>query len=124
MARRTRRKAPDALRTIGEAATELGLQPHVLRFWETRFTVLKPLKRADGRRSFRPEDMQALRAIRMLVHDQGMTLKGAADLLRARGVEAVLSQGGVSVAPELKPAAPSDLIDRLKKVRERMEAAL
>ncbi len=83
-------KSADAYRSIGEAADELGLQPHVLRYWETKFTkFVKPLKRRDGRRMFRPEDMDSLRAIQMLVHDMGMTLKGADKLLTDQGVDAV-----------------------------------
>jgi len=84
-------KTPEAYRSIGEASDELGLQPHVLRYWETKFPKLvKPLKRRDGRRMFRSQDLQALRAIQLLVHDKGMTLKGAEKLLNAQGVERVL----------------------------------
>ena len=93
-------KSADAYRSIGEAADELGLQPHVLRYWETKFKKqVKPLKRRDGRRMFRPEDMAALRAIQTLVHDQGMTLKGAAKLLSEQGVESVLGGQARIVAP-------------------------
>ncbi|MEO0881719.1 MAG: MerR family transcriptional regulator [Pseudomonadota bacterium] len=84
-------KAADALRSIGEAATELGLQTHVLRYWEGKFPRhVKPIKRTDGRRLFRPRDMDALRAIQILVHDRGLTLKGANALLKEQGVETVL----------------------------------
>lgn len=93
-------KSADAYRSIGEAAEELGLQPHVLRYWETKFAkVVKPLKRRDGRRMFRPEDMSALRAIQTLVHDQGMTLKGASKLLSEQGVDSVLGGKARIVAP-------------------------
>lgn len=85
-------KSAGAYRSIGEAADELGLQPHVLRYWESKFTRhLKPLKRPDGRRMFRPEDMDALRAIQLLVHDRGMTLKGAQQLINEQGIEKVLA---------------------------------
>ena len=85
-------KSADAYRSIGEAAEELGLQTHVLRYWEGKFTkFVKPLKRRDGRRMFRAEDMAALRAIQTLVHDKGMTLKGAGKLLAEQGVEAVMT---------------------------------
>lgn len=85
-------KAPDAYRSIGEAAAELGLQTHVLRYWESKFPrQLKPVKRKDGRRMFRPADMDALRAIQKLVHDGGMTLRGAKLVLQEQGVELVLS---------------------------------
>ena len=93
-------KSADAYRSIGEAAEELGLQPHVLRYWETKFEkFVKPLKRRDGRRMFRPEDMAALRAIQSLVHDQGMTLKGAGKLLAEQGVACVLGGEARIVAP-------------------------
>ncbi len=85
-------KSADAYRSIGEAADELGLQPHVLRYWEGKFSKhLKPLKRPDGRRMFRPEDMQALRAIQLLVHDRGLTLKGAEQLINEQGLNKVLA---------------------------------
>lgn len=70
-------KASDAFRTIGEAAAELGLKTHVLRFWETKFDALKPMKRPDGRRFYRPEDMDTLRRIQHLLHVQGLTIRGA-----------------------------------------------
>ena len=85
-------KSPDAYRSIGEAAAEIGLQTHVLRYWEGKFPrQIKPVKRRDGRRMFRPADMDALRAIQILVHERGMTLKGARLLLSEQGVEAVLN---------------------------------
>ena len=93
-------KSADAYRSIGEAAEELGLQTHVLRYWETKFSkFVKPLKRRDGRRMFRAEDMAALRAIQTLVHDQGMTLKGAGKLLSEQGVDRVLDGEARIVAP-------------------------
>lgn len=98
-------KSADAYRSIGEAAEELGLQPHVLRYWETKFSkFVKPLKRRDGRRMFRPDDMAALRAIQTLVHDQGMTLKGAGKLLSEQGVDSVL-------VGEARIVAPADSVD-------------
>jgi DNA-binding transcriptional MerR regulator len=85
-------KSTAAFRSIGEAASELGLETHVLRYWETRFPKdVRPIKRDDGRRLFRPEDMDALRAIRTLVHDRGMTLKGAKSILAEQGIDAVLA---------------------------------
>lgn len=91
-AQRMPKKSADALRSIGEAAKQLGLQAHVLRYWETKFPKhVKPIKRGDGRRLFRPGDISALRAIQILVHERGMTLKGAKALLAEQGVEAVLS---------------------------------
>jgi DNA-binding transcriptional MerR regulator len=74
-------KSADAFRTIGEAASELGLKTHVLRFWETKFDALKPMKRPDGRRYYRPEDMAVLRQLRQLLHVQGLTIRGAVRML-------------------------------------------
>ncbi|GAB5456485.1 MAG: MerR family transcriptional regulator [Henriciella sp.] len=120
-------KSSDAYRSIGEAAEELGLQPHVLRYWETKFTkYVKPLKRRDGRRMFRPDDMSALRAIQTLVHDQGMTLKGASKLLNEQGVESVLGGEARIVAPadsgDVAPT-PSPARDMQETVRKAFEAA-
>ena len=85
-------KSPDAYRSIGEAASELGVQTHVLRYWEGKFPrQVKPVKRRDGRRMFRPADLAALRAVQLLVHKRGMTLKGARSLLDEQGVQAVLN---------------------------------
>ncbi|MHA7900638.1 MAG: MerR family transcriptional regulator [Henriciella sp.] len=119
-------KSVDAYRSIGEAAEELGLQPHVLRYWETKFTkFVKPLKRRDGRRMFRPEDMSALRAIQTLVHDQGMTLKGASKLLSEQGVDCVLGGEARIVAPadsgDVTPT-PSPARDMQETVRKAFEA--
>lgn len=85
-------KSATAFRSIGEAAGELGLETHVLRYWESKFPRdVKPLKRSDGRRLFRPQDIDALRAIQILVHERGLTLKGAKSLLAEQGLKAVLS---------------------------------
>jgi DNA-binding transcriptional MerR regulator len=70
-------KSADAFRTIGEAAAELGLKTHVLRFWETKFDNLRPMKRPDGRRFYRPDDMELLRRLQNLLHVQGLTIRGA-----------------------------------------------
>ena len=74
-------KSADAFRTIGEAANELGLKTHVLRFWETKFDNLKPMKRPDGRRYYRPDDMEMLRKLQNLLHVQGLTIRGAVKAL-------------------------------------------
>jgi len=94
-------KSADALRSIGETASELGLQTHVLRYWEGKFPKhVRPIKRGDGRRMFRPQDVEALRAIQLLVHTRGLTLKGAKALLIEQGVGAVLSgDARLTVAP-------------------------
>jgi DNA-binding transcriptional MerR regulator len=74
-------KSAEAFRTIGEAATELGLKTHVLRFWETKFDNLRPMKRPDGRRYYRAEDMELLRQLQSLLHVQGLTIRGAVKVL-------------------------------------------
>jgi len=82
-------KSAEAFRTISEAAEELDLPQHVLRFWETRFTQIKPLKRGGGRRYYRPEDVELLRAIRQLLYGEGYTIKGVQKILKEQGVRSV-----------------------------------
>lgn len=79
-------KSPDAFRTISEVADWLGIQAHVLRFWESKFAQVKPVKRAGGRRYYRPTDMQLLGGIKKLLHDDGLTIKGVQKILREQGV--------------------------------------
>ena len=86
-------KSPDAFRTISEAAEELDLPQHVLRFWETRFATIKPLKRGGGRRYYRPEDVMLLRGIRHLLYDQGFTIKGVQKILKDQGPRYVIAVG-------------------------------
>src|SRR6478735_10380875 len=78
-------KSPDAFRTISEVADDLDLPQHVLRFWETRFLQIKPMKRGGGRRYYRPEDIDLLKGIRHLLYDHGYTIKGVQKLLKANG---------------------------------------
>ncbi len=95
-------KSPDAFRTISEAADELDLPQHVLRFWETRFSTIKPLKRGGGRRYYRPEDVLLLKGIRHLLYDQGFTIKGVQKILKdqgARHVAAIGNGGSVEALP-------------------------
>ncbi len=82
-------KSPDAFRTISEVADWLGIPTHVLRFWESRFAQVKPVKRAGGRRYYRPRDMELLGGIRKLLHDDGMTIRGVQKLLREEGLRHV-----------------------------------
>ncbi|WP_120632989.1 MerR family transcriptional regulator [Ruegeria sp. EL01] len=84
-------KSPDAFRTISEVADWLGVQAHVLRFWESRFTQVKPVKRAGGRRYYRPNDMRLLGGIKRLLHQEGITIKGVQRILREQGVAHVAS---------------------------------
>ncbi|KQI68473.1 hypothetical protein AN189_09125 [Loktanella sp. 3ANDIMAR09] len=82
-------KAPDAFRTISEVAEALDTPTHVLRFWESKFTQVKPVKRAGGRRYYRPDDLALLGGIKILLHEQGMTIKAAQKTLREQGVKSV-----------------------------------
>ena len=83
-------KSPDAFRTISEAADELDLPQHVLRFWETRFAAIKPLKRGGGRRFYRPDDVLLLKGIRHLLYDRGFTIKGVQKILKDQGPRYVI----------------------------------
>lgn len=96
-------KSPDAFRTISEAAEELDLPQHVLRFWETRFATIKPLKRGGGRRYYRPEDVLLLRGIRHLLYDQGFTIKGVQRILKDQGSRYVIAVGEGKPLDELLP---------------------
>lgn len=86
-------KSPDAFRTISEAAEELDVPQHVLRFWETRFTQIKPMKRAGGRRYYRPNDLELLRGIRSLLYKEGYTIRGLQRILKEEGVAYVVGIG-------------------------------
>lgn len=88
-------KSPEAFRTISEAAAELDVPQHVLRFWESRFSQIRPLKRAGGRRFYRPEDVDLLRGIRTLLYHEGYTIKGVQKVLRERGVRHVAELGRI-----------------------------
>jgi DNA-binding transcriptional MerR regulator len=82
-------KAPDAFRTISEVADDLDLPQHVLRFWETRFAQIKPMKRGGGRRYYRPEDVDLLRGIRHLLYGEGYTIRGVQRILKDEGIKFV-----------------------------------
>ncbi len=84
-------KSPDAFRTISEVAEWLDIPTHVLRFWESRFTQIKPVKRAGGRRYYRPADMRLIGGVKTLLHDQGMTIRAVQKLLREQGIKHVTS---------------------------------
>ena len=84
-------KGPDAFRTISEAANELGVPQHVLRFWETKFSFIRPMKRAGGRRFYRRQDIDILRGVRILLHDEGYTIKGVQRLHKEQGARYLLA---------------------------------
>ena len=98
-------KSSEAFRTISEVAGELGLPQHVLRFWESKFPQIKPLKRGGGRRYYRPEDVDLLRGIRHLLYEDGFTIKGVRKVLRESSARQV-SEIGRRLAMGLGPVAP------------------
>jgi len=118
----------DAFRTIGEVAEDLDLPQHVLRFWETKFIQIKPLKRAGGRRYYRPDDVQLVAAIRVLLYSEGYTIKGVQRILKEQGARAVVAASranGRSLmapirgeAPDQSPSAGPELVDLLAPLRE------
>ena len=95
-------KSPDAFRTISEVADDLDIPQHVLRFWETRFSQIKPLKRGGGRRYYRPDDVALLKGIRRLLYGEGYTIKGLQRILKEQGprhVQAIGRGGPIGPAP-------------------------
>ncbi len=86
-------KSPDAFRTISEVADDLDIPQHVLRFWETRFSSIRPLKRGGGRRYYRPDDVELLKGIRQLLYGQGYTIKGVQRILKEDGLRFVQGVG-------------------------------
>ena len=128
-------KSPDAFRTISEVAQELDVPQHVLRFWESRFAQIKPVKRAGGRRYYRPEDVDLLRGIRALLYSEGLTIRGVQKVLKDRGARPVALMGRgegapLYAAPEPvvveklvfvdKPAAPKKKTPHLRAVPDAM----
>jgi DNA-binding transcriptional MerR regulator len=91
-------KAPDAFRTISEVAEELDIPQHVLRFWETRFAQIKPMKRSGGRRYYRPDDVDLLKGIRRLLYGEGYTIRGVQRILKEHGIKSVQSLADSSAA--------------------------
>lgn len=98
-------KSPDAFRTISEVAEDLDLPQHVLRFWETRFAQIRPMKRGGGRRYYRPDDVELLRGIRQLLYGEGYTIRGVQRILKDEGPRFVLAagRGEVTAVPKARP---------------------
>lgn len=132
-------KGPDAFRTISEAAEELNVPQHVLRFWETKFSFIRPMKRAGGRRFYRPQDIAVLRGVKALLHDAGYTIKGVQKLHKDHGLKHLLAAagGGDSVAPSAfvlnipadrlsgeGRARLTDALDGLEAAKARLDALL
>lgn len=108
-------KAPDAFRTIGELSDELGVKPHILRYWEEQFPMLRPVKRAGGRRHYRASDVALVRTIDRLLNHEGYTIKGAVRALR---------QGDVESRADTKPATDDEMLAELRGIRSRLARAL
>ena len=117
-------KGPDAFRTISEAADALGVPQHVLRFWETKFSFIRPMKRAGGRRFYRPQDIQVLRGVQRLLHDEGYTIKGVQKLHRDQGLRRLVELAGGGEIAELEPDAPPAVGSLGPGGRSRLAAAL
>ena len=114
-------KSPDAFRTISEVSDGLGVPQHVLRFWETKFPSIKPLKRGGNRRYYRPEDVALLQTINRLLYSDGYTIKGVQKLLKDRG-----SKDLASAAPAVAEAAPvpANRATELRAIRQLLVTAL
>jgi DNA-binding transcriptional MerR regulator len=101
-------KGPEAFRTISEVASDLDLPQHVLRFWETRFAQIRPMKRGGGRRYYRPDDIELLRGIRHLLYSEGYTIRGVQRLLREEGPRFVAGAGRSDAATLPAPLASGE----------------
>jgi len=102
-------KAPDAFRTISEVADDLDIPQHVLRFWETRFSQIKPMKRSGGRRYYRPDDVDLLKGIRHLLYGEGYTIRGVQRILKEQGVRSVQGlASGEAIAASTQNHAAED----------------
>lgn len=124
-------KGPDAFRTISEAAEELNVPQHVLRFWETKFSFIRPMKRAGGRRFYRPQDVAVLQGVRRLLHDEGYTIKGVQRLHKEQGLKRLVAAGQGADLPPMEAAHGDDAAppldaerrERLARVLSELEAA-
>lgn len=134
-------KSPKAFRTISEAAEEVGAPQHVLRFWETKFDFIVPVKRAGGRRFYRPDDVMVLKAVRRLLHDEGLTIRGVQRLVQDQGLARLTAYADPAATleidsgdrAEMMPETVSypvvsvrleDLLGELETARARLEAVL
>jgi DNA-binding transcriptional MerR regulator len=110
-------KSPEAFRTISEVAVELDVPQHVLRFWETRFAQIRPVKRAGGRRYYRPDDVELLRGIRALLYAEGYTIKGVQKILREQGVRHVADMGRQAPRTRARHDPPPETPDKPRYAR-------
>lgn len=118
-------KTTRAFRTISEAGEELDLQPHVLRFWESKFPQIKPIKRGGGRRFYRPEDIEFIRGIKILLHDEKHPIKDVQKLIRVKGAARIVELGqSVEKAAKERDVADTVLIpERIQKVEPEIRRA-
>lgn len=116
-------KSPEAFRTISEVAEELDLPQHVLRFWETKFPQIKPLKRGGGRRYYRPDDVLLLRGIRQLLYGEGYTIRGVQRILKEQGVRYAVGLGSDIAGARPVPAPAEDEEAEERRVEPRFEEA-
>ena len=117
-------KSPQAFRSISEAAGEVGVPQHVLRFWEGKLDFIQPVKRAGGRRFYRPEDIQLLKDVRRLLHDEGMTIKGVERLYKDKKARAPRAAVGIAAPEPVSNNALSAVTrEQLSATLSRIEAA-
>ena len=116
-------KSAQAFRTIGELATELGLQQHILRYWETRFPQLRPLTRAGNRRYYRPDDVALVRRIDTALNRDGYTIKGVQNLLSGSTL-AEQAPRPIAAVPAVSPAISDEVLSSLTQIRDILKAAL
>jgi DNA-binding transcriptional MerR regulator len=114
-------KAPDAFRTISEVADDLDIPQHVLRFWETRFSQIKPMKRSGGRRYYRPDDVDLLRGIRRLLYGEGYTIRGVQRILKEHGIKSV--QGLIDGSPSVPSFVAADQAGPQESLKTAEDAA-
>jgi DNA-binding transcriptional MerR regulator len=114
-------KSPDAFRTISEVAEDLDLPQHVLRFWETRFSQIKPLKRGGGRRYYRPDDVDLLKGIRYYLYGEGYTIKGVQRILKDRGIRHVTEMGRAQNENYAPPVAMIPQAEEEERRRDRFD---
>ncbi|WP_091738820.1 MerR family transcriptional regulator [Phenylobacterium immobile] len=120
-------KGPEAFRTISEAADELNVPQHVLRFWETKFTFIRPMKRAGGRRFYRPQDIAVIAGVRRLLHDEGWSIKAVQAVHKESGVARLVEAGRATKVDQPTPGASNALQERLQELqaaKARLDALL
>jgi DNA-binding transcriptional MerR regulator len=117
-------KGPEAFRSISEAAEELGVPQHVLRFWETKFSFIRPMKRAGGRRFYRPYDIAVLAEVRRLLHQEGYTIKGVQKLHRELGSKRFLVGDHAPVPPDAASETEAPVATLTDDARRRLTDAL